>query len=241
MAGGGGRRLGARGGRRRGHVGGGHRRPLRGADPPLRPETRRHRDRQPGCAARHLRVPGAHVGAVRPVDLGGGVLRRVGGRRRCLLRFDPRRDVLRHRRRRSRLLRVRTDRRHLGSDALGGTVDGAVRGDRPRHPVALRGGTVDRRPVVPRVGLRGGRRLGSVLGDGDRDRRRRSPGDRPHPPDGAGFPPHPRHHPGVPLVAEAAGWRWAFAGLAVGPALGVVAMVRLRRSPFAASLVGGRG
>ncbi len=46
---------------------------------------------------------------------------------------------------------------------------------------------------------------------------------------------------GVPLVAEAAGWRWAFAGLAVGPALGVVAMVRLRRSPFAASLAGGRG
>lgn len=46
---------------------------------------------------------------------------------------------------------------------------------------------------------------------------------------------------GVPLVAEAAGWRWAFAGLAVGPTLGVVAMVRLRRSPFAASLAGGRG
>lgn len=46
---------------------------------------------------------------------------------------------------------------------------------------------------------------------------------------------------GVPALAEAWGWQWAFPVLALGPALGIVAMVRLRRSPFAASLAGGRG
>ncbi len=45
----------------------------------------------------------------------------------------------------------------------------------------------------------------------------------------------------VPLVVDAWGWRWSFLGLAVGPALGVVAMVRLRHSPIAARLAGGRG
>jgi MFS family permease len=34
---------------------------------------------------------------------------------------------------------------------------------------------------------------------------------------------------GVPRVAEVAGWRWAFVGLAIGPALGVAAMARFRR------------
>jgi MFS family permease len=34
----------------------------------------------------------------------------------------------------------------------------------------------------------------------------------------------------VPYVADAAGWGWAFALLAAGPALGVAAMLRLRRS-----------
>jgi MFS family permease len=46
---------------------------------------------------------------------------------------------------------------------------------------------------------------------------------------------------GVPLIAEAAGWRWAFPVLAVGPALGIAAMVRLRRTPEAARLAGGLG
>ena len=35
---------------------------------------------------------------------------------------------------------------------------------------------------------------------------------------------------GVPLIADSLGWQWAFPILAVGPALGVVAMVRLRRT-----------
>jgi MFS family permease len=45
----------------------------------------------------------------------------------------------------------------------------------------------------------------------------------------------------VPLVADRVGWRWAFAILAVGPALGSWAMWLLKRSPEAARLAGGRG
>ena len=46
---------------------------------------------------------------------------------------------------------------------------------------------------------------------------------------------------GVPAIADAVGWQWAFAILALGPAAGVWAMVRLARSPHAASLAGGKG
>lgn len=46
---------------------------------------------------------------------------------------------------------------------------------------------------------------------------------------------------GVPAIADAIGWQWAFPVLALGPALGVVAMVRLARSPHAARLAGGKG
>ncbi len=45
----------------------------------------------------------------------------------------------------------------------------------------------------------------------------------------------------VPAIADAASWRWAFPILAVGPALGVLAMIRLARSPEAVKLAGGRG
>jgi hypothetical protein len=45
----------------------------------------------------------------------------------------------------------------------------------------------------------------------------------------------------VPVVRDAAGWWWALALLAPGPALGVVAMARLARSPEAARIAGGRG
>ncbi|MGH2807732.1 MAG: MFS transporter [Actinomycetota bacterium] len=45
----------------------------------------------------------------------------------------------------------------------------------------------------------------------------------------------------LPLLAESLTWRWAFAFLAPGPALGCVAMIRLRRSPEAAHIAGGRG
>jgi dipeptide/tripeptide permease len=45
----------------------------------------------------------------------------------------------------------------------------------------------------------------------------------------------------MPLLVDAVGWRYAFAALAVGPLLGVVAMARLRRQPDASRLAGGRG
>jgi hypothetical protein len=44
----------------------------------------------------------------------------------------------------------------------------------------------------------------------------------------------------IPLAVQAVGWRWAFATLAVGPALGVVAMGRLRALPEARRMAGGR-
>ena len=46
---------------------------------------------------------------------------------------------------------------------------------------------------------------------------------------------------GVPLIAEAVGWQWAFPWLAIGPVLGIAAMVVLRRSPIKARLAGGAG
>jgi MFS family permease len=44
----------------------------------------------------------------------------------------------------------------------------------------------------------------------------------------------------IPPLVRLAGWQWAFAALAVGPALGVVAMGRLRTLPESALLAGGR-
>jgi MFS family permease len=44
----------------------------------------------------------------------------------------------------------------------------------------------------------------------------------------------------LPLVVERSGWPAAVTLLAVGPALGTVAMVRLRRRPEALRLAGGR-
>jgi MFS family permease len=44
----------------------------------------------------------------------------------------------------------------------------------------------------------------------------------------------------IPPAVAAVGWRWAFATLAVGPALGVIAMARLRARPEARRLAGGR-
>lgn len=45
----------------------------------------------------------------------------------------------------------------------------------------------------------------------------------------------------VPLAADVVGWRWVFAGLAIGPALGSWAMFALKQSPAASKLAGGRG
>jgi MFS family permease len=45
----------------------------------------------------------------------------------------------------------------------------------------------------------------------------------------------------VPVLRASHGWPWAFAALAPGPALGVLAMLRLMRSPDAAKIAHGRG
>jgi MFS family permease len=44
----------------------------------------------------------------------------------------------------------------------------------------------------------------------------------------------------IPPAVSLVGWRWAFAMLAVGPALGVLAMARLRALPEASRMAGGR-
>ena len=44
----------------------------------------------------------------------------------------------------------------------------------------------------------------------------------------------------LPHWVEAIGWRYAFAPLAIGPAIGVWAMARLRADPRSAQLAGGR-
>ena len=44
----------------------------------------------------------------------------------------------------------------------------------------------------------------------------------------------------MPILVDILGWRYAFAGLAIGPFLGVWAMVRLRRHPDSIKLAEGR-
>ena len=45
----------------------------------------------------------------------------------------------------------------------------------------------------------------------------------------------------IPLLEMSVGWRWAFAFLLPGPAIGVVAMLRLKASPEALRIAGGLG
>jgi MFS family permease len=45
----------------------------------------------------------------------------------------------------------------------------------------------------------------------------------------------------VPEARDLFGWDWAFVVLVPGPVVGVAAMLRLRRSPLAASIAGGKG
>jgi len=44
----------------------------------------------------------------------------------------------------------------------------------------------------------------------------------------------------IPMLEKAWGWQWAFAALAPGPVLGIVAMLRLRGLPEALQIAGGR-
>jgi MFS family permease len=45
----------------------------------------------------------------------------------------------------------------------------------------------------------------------------------------------------VPVLRESVGWYWSLAMLALGPAGGILAMLRLMRAPEAAKIAGGRG
>lgn len=45
----------------------------------------------------------------------------------------------------------------------------------------------------------------------------------------------------VPLIADRSSWQWAFLILVPGPVVGTIAMVRLKRSYWAAQIAGGRG
>jgi MFS family permease len=45
----------------------------------------------------------------------------------------------------------------------------------------------------------------------------------------------------IPVLRDAWSWQWAFAALAPGPALGIIAMLRLSARPEARQLAGGRG
>lgn len=45
----------------------------------------------------------------------------------------------------------------------------------------------------------------------------------------------------IPLVEEILSWKWAFAVLALGPLVGIAAMLRLKRLPEAAKIAGGLG
>jgi MFS family permease len=45
----------------------------------------------------------------------------------------------------------------------------------------------------------------------------------------------------IPVLRDAVSWRWAFAVLAIGPALGVLSMLRLKSLPEASRIAGGLG
>jgi MFS family permease len=45
----------------------------------------------------------------------------------------------------------------------------------------------------------------------------------------------------IPVLEDIVGWRWAFAFLVPGPALGIFAMLRLKASPQSARIAEGRG
>ena len=45
----------------------------------------------------------------------------------------------------------------------------------------------------------------------------------------------------VPILRDATSWTWAFAILVPGPIIGMLAMLRLSRSPEASRIAGGRG
>ena len=45
----------------------------------------------------------------------------------------------------------------------------------------------------------------------------------------------------IPILQDLFSWRWAFAFLAPGPIIGILAMLRLKSLPEAAKIGGGKG
>jgi hypothetical protein len=45
----------------------------------------------------------------------------------------------------------------------------------------------------------------------------------------------------IPILQDLFSWRWAFAFLAPGPLVGILAMLRLKSLPEAAKIGGGKG
>lgn len=45
----------------------------------------------------------------------------------------------------------------------------------------------------------------------------------------------------IPVLEDVVGWRWAFAFLVPGPALGIIAMLRLKAAPQSVHIAGGKG
>ena len=139
------------------------------------------------------------------------------------------RDLRRDRDRRDRLLGRRAPRRPLGADADDGGDDGRLRHVRADDRAPVRRAALGAPRGRARVGLHRRRGLGPVLvhrhrarrPDVRRNRRRAAARGRVHADDRDDLADP------VPRGRRSAG-EWAFAFLAPGPALGVVAMLRLR-------------
>ena len=84
---------------------------------------------------------------------------------------------------------------------------------------------------VPRLGHQHRRRFRAVLGVDRRARRPLARRDDAHAADGDGFHADAGHDPPDPVLGRQLGWRYAFVPLAIGPAIGVYAMARLRAHP----------
>ena len=131
--------------------------------------------------------------------------------------------------------------RPLGQDQDDRCDDVHIRDLRCAHRVVIRLARVAGTGRESGVGLRHRGRLRAVLDDGHGARR---PGLRRDGTDVAtrrGFALTVATIWLIPFLEATFGWQWAFAFLALGPALGVLAMMRLKALPEAARIAGGRG
>src|SRR5437773_2336899 len=113
------------------------------------------------------------------------------------------RDVLCRGHRGDRVLAGRSVRGPAGPHDGDERRDGRVRSLRAGSGSGVRQPDLDPRPGVARVGGRGDRRFGAVLGRRERTRPGRLRGDRPHAPDQSGVSPHGGHD--LPGSADGAG------------------------------------